>query len=106
MSDSYRLIRQAILDQQPVSLQYKGTYRVICPYVIGAKGRRQQFLGYQIGGESNTAIGPTGSPKNWRCMFVDQVTDVEPQPDLKWGTAAPHTRPQTCVDMVDVEVAY
>jgi len=108
MSDSiYHALRQAVLDQTPVQLIYKGLHRETCPHVIGLKNGREQFLGYQIGGESSSRpLGPIGSPNNWRCMTVEESSNVVARPDLTWGTSPRHTQPQNCVDIVDAEVDY
>ena len=108
MSDStYHALRQAVLDKTPVELTYKGLHRETCPHVIGLKNGREQFLGYQIGGESSSRpLAPVGSPNNWRCMTVEETCDVVARPDLAWGTSPRHTQPQNCVDIVDAEVDY
>ena len=66
---------------------------------MGTKGpaKRQQALFYQFDGHSSSGLGPDGSPGNWRCMFLDELSDVSAEQG-EWHTAPNHTRPQTCVD--------
>jgi len=105
MSDVYSLIRQAIVDKAQVFATYNGHHREMCPHVIGTKGRRRQALFYQFGGTSSSGLEPDGDARNWRCIFIDQLEDVTIRKG-SWHTAPSHTRPQTCVDNIDVEVAH
>jgi len=105
VADVYDLIRQAILTKAQVFATYGGYPREMCPHVIGTKWGRVNALFYQFAGSSSTGIGPAGSPDNWRCVHIDQLEDVALQ-EGPWHTAPNHTRPQTCVDEVDVEVSF
>jgi hypothetical protein len=60
-------------------------------------------LCYQYGGESSNQLEPSGSPANWRCMNVEKFSRVELVDDT-WHTAPNHSRPQTCVTDVDVDI--
>lgn len=102
----YQTIRQAILEKKQVVAMYDGLRREMCPHVIGTKNGREQALFYQFGGQSSQEVFPVDHPqayRNWRCMFIDQLTLVEVRGG-PWYSISPHTRPQTCVDQVDVEV--
>jgi hypothetical protein len=117
----YETIRQAIINKQQVIATYHGYQREMCPHVIGIKrgkpatqgrGRRPgrpatpdepRALLYQFGGASSSGLGPVGSPDNWRCVKVDELQNVSTRPG-PWHTAPNHSRPQTCVDEIDVEV--
>lgn len=104
---SYDLVRQAILERKGVSAYYHGYYREMCPHVIGLKRGREQCLFYQFGGQSSSRfIQPDGSPDNWRCIFIDELSDVKIIDIDTWHTAPDHSRPQTCVDFVDVAANY
>lgn len=105
MPDAYPRIRQAVIDRHQVIGIYNGHRRLMCPHVIGIKGGRRQALFYQFGGTSESGLGPNGSAENWRCIPVDELYDVEVQKG-EWHTAPRHPRRETCVDMIDVEVAY
>jgi hypothetical protein len=80
----------------------------MCPHVIGAKRGRAQALFYQFSGGSGIGLEPDGSPSNWRCVFVDELTEVSVRKSMReWHTASNYSRPQMCVDRmhIDVEVA-
>jgi hypothetical protein len=80
---------------------------VMCPHVLGLnKQGIQQALCYQFAGESKSRpIMPDGSPDNWRCIEIAKFLDVEIF-DGPWHTAPNHSRPQTCVFRIDVEVQF
>lgn len=105
MADTYALIKQAILSKQHVLATYNGHYREMCPNVLGTKKGRQQALFYQFGGTSSSGLAPDGSKDNWRCVFIDQLQNVFIRDGI-WHTAPNHSRPQNCVDVVDVEVTF
>ncbi len=105
MPDAYALVRQAIIDNHQVFATYNGYPREMCPHVIGRKRGRRQALFYQFGGDSESGLRPDGSPNNWRCIPVDELRDVTIRPG-EWHTAPNHSRPQTCVDEIDVEVRF
>jgi hypothetical protein len=104
---TYEIIKDAIINKKIVTAVYRGKRRVMCPHTLGTKRGREQALFYQFEGESSTGLGPDGDPENWRCMFLDELADVRSE-DTKgeWHTAPNHSRPQTCVDTIDVEVAF
>lgn len=77
----------------------------MCPHVLGWKNGREQALFYQFGGDSSRGLDPDGSPKNWRCLFLDELTILEVR-EGSWRTAPNHSRPQVCVDEIAAEVAY
>ena len=105
MSPVYLMVREAILRKQVIVATYKGHKRLMCPHVIGrGKGGRPQALFYQFGGTSESGLGPPGSPQNWRCLPIDGLSEVSVT-DGDWHTCTRHTREQTCVNVVDVEVS-
>ena len=103
---SYQLVRQAILEHRNIHATYSGLHREMTPHVLGNKGGKPQGLFYQYGGQSSSRpIQPDGSPDNWRCIEIAKLSNVT----IVGGathTAPNHSRPQTCVDAVDVEVSY
>lgn len=105
MIDNYSIIRQAILDKEQVIATYQEHEREMCPHVLGTKRDRRQALFYQFGGTSKSGLQPDGSPENWRCIPVDELQNVRTRKG-PWHTAPNHSRPQTCVDRIDVEVAF
>lgn len=103
----YQIIRQAIIEKQVIIAMYDGRKRIMCPHVIGTnKEGREQALCYQFAGESKSRpIEPDGSPNNWRCIDIAKLSSVTVT-DGEWHTAPNHSRPQTCVADVDVEVQF
>jgi hypothetical protein len=105
MSSVYSRIRQAIRDKSIVTAVYRGHRREMCPHAIGRKRGKEHALFYQFAGTSSTGLGPDGSPKNWRCLDLDELTEVAVRPG-EWHSASNHSRPQRCIDEIDVEVSY
>ena len=103
--NNYDLIREAILEHYQVLAMYGGHYREMCPHTLGTKRGRRHALLYQFGGTSSSGLGPPGSRNNWRCLDVNDLSEVRTQTG-GWHTAPNHSRPQSCVDHIDVEVDY
>lgn len=99
----YEMVRQAIVDKAQVIATYQGHVRHMCPHVIGraAKGNRQALF-FQFAGGSTTGLPPGGQ---WRCIPIDGLKNVSVR-EGPWHTASDHTRPQTCVEAIDVEVRF
>lgn len=103
----YELILQAILEKKAITAYYHGQYREMCPHVLGYKNGKRHALFYQFGGQSNSRpIQPDGSAQNWRCIDIDDLTNVAMVDIKEWHTAPDHSRPQTCVDAVKAVVSY
>ncbi|WDK83020.1 hypothetical protein [Xanthomonas campestris] len=102
-NSTYTLIRNAIANKQVVVATYQDHVREMCPHVIGRKNGREQALFYQFGGTSSSGPIIPDAPKNWRCIPIEGLSAVTVK-DGPWVTAANHSRPQTCVDEVDLEV--
>lgn len=98
---NYDIIRQAVLDQQPIAAVYKGLRRELCPHAVGLKDGAEKAMCYQSGGHSSQGLSADPA-QNWRCLFVAELSDVEPI-DTAWATGGNHSRPNTCIDQVDVE---
>jgi hypothetical protein len=103
MMDNYSILKSAILNRQQVLADYKGYYREMCPHVIGRKKGVAHCLFYQFGGESSSGAILPGSDSNWRCIPVDQLSIISVR-DGEWFSVSGHTRRQTCIDVVDIEV--
>jgi hypothetical protein len=102
--EKYQLIRQAILERKQIIAKYKSLSREMCPHSLGHKDGFPHVLFYQFGGSSSSRrLGPSGDGANWRCMFVSELDEVSIR-DGDWHTAPNHSRPNTCVDDVDVEI--
>jgi hypothetical protein len=102
MSPTYLLLRQAVLQRAPIEAEYQGLLRQMCPHALGWKNGKEKVLLYQFAGGSKHGLEPPGSPNNWRCLFVGSLTKVRVI-DGDWYTASNHSRPQTCIDDVDVQ---
>jgi hypothetical protein len=97
----YELIRTAVLERDCLSASYQGKLRLFSPVVLGTKAGDPHVLGYQFGGTSRQPLGPDGSPRNWRCLKVSELTDVNLIPGV-WHTAGRRKGVQNCIDQVDV----
>ncbi len=98
-------IRAAIIHRRPITALYRGRRRLLCPHLLGwNRHRRLQVLCYQYGGDSESGLKPArGAPDNWRCLAVEHLTQVELL-DGPWQTAENRSRPQTCIEEVELDV--
>lgn len=101
---TYNLVRQAILNKQCVTCFYNGYLRKMTPHVLGIKNGKQQALFYQYGGQSSSGLNAEPT-KNWRCIPIDKIEHIQTNYD-SFQTANNHSRTQTCVDTIDVEIGY
>lgn len=105
-STTYEMVAKAIEQKARVTGTYNGYHRVMCPHALGySKSGEEQALFYQVGGESSKGLGPVGSPENWRCIPLAKLEDAHVVSG-EWHTAPNHSRPQSCVADVRVEVHY
>ena len=102
---AYDVIHDAVVNRKVIRAIYHAHERVMCPHLLGTKNGRPQALFYQFAGHSSSRLDPDGSMNNWRCMFVDELSNIRSE-DGTWHTAPNHSRPSTCVDTVDVEVEF
>lgn len=103
--NKYEIIKKAIINRQQVHAVYKGKLRKMCPHIIGEKDGKERALFYQFGGESSSGKIVSGSSNNWRCLFISELDEIETI-DGEWYTANNHSRKQSCVEEVDVEVEF
>lgn len=107
-SDPWELLAQAIRYREQVVATYGGRRRVFCPHALGIKRGRRHALVFQVEdmayprpvvGSSGT-IHPASAPGNgWRCLDVDELSDVMLRRG-PWHSAANVFGPQTCMDEV------
>ena len=102
MSSKYELIRMAIIERRQVIAEYKGLRREMCPHTLGHTKEREQALFFQFGGESSRGLPDGGE---WRCMALEELESIE-LAEGEWHTRDTHSQPQSCVEVVDVEVEY
>jgi hypothetical protein len=101
--DIYRLVRTAVVSKRPIRAIYHRCERWFCPHRLGRNREGQtRVLCYQYRGESVSGLRAAGSPSNWRCIAVENLSGVELLEEM-WHTAPNHSRPQTCVAEVDVD---
>jgi hypothetical protein len=103
MGGTYKLVRSAVVGRRPMAASYRGRHRLLCPHRLGWNRRKQsRVLCYQYGGDSERGLAPAGSPANWRCMAVEELSEVRLLEGV-WRTAPNHLRPQTCIAEADVD---
>lgn len=102
MATVYQIVRQAIIDKKQIIATYTGHVREMCPHAIGTKNGREQALFFQFAGGSSSGLPPEGE---WRCIPIAGLSNVSVK-DGPWHTGANHSKVQSCVDTIDVEVDY
>jgi hypothetical protein len=100
-SESYNIIRAAMLARRQVVCSYNGYRREICVHTIGMSGGKEMILGYQFAGESSNP--PQSDEQRWRCMEVAKLERITVR-DGPWRTSTNHSKAQTCVKDVDLEI--
>ena len=96
---------EAIRNKQQLSVAYKHHPREICPHALGYKKGTLKLIGVQFGGSSESEGVITPDDPRWRCMFVDELLDIQVQ-DGEWHTIDQHSQPNTCIDDYIIEVEY
>jgi len=104
LEQAHTQVRAAIIHRCPIAALYRGRRRLLCPHLLGwIRHRRLQVLCYQYGGDSESGLKPAGASDNWRCLAVENLSQVELL-DGPWQTAENHSRPQTCIEEVELDV--
>jgi hypothetical protein len=101
---TYNLVRNAIQNKACVTCNYNGYSRKMTPHVLGTKNGKQQALFYQYGGQSSSGLS-SDPTKNWRCIPIDKIKNLSINGD-NFQTSHNHSRTQTCVDIIEVEVDF
>ena len=104
-SAAYDIIRSAIVAKQQVFATYHGYSRELCPHTIGTTTGVERVLCYQFGGNSSQGRIVPDSPDNWRCMNIGEMVNITVA-DGPWHSVSPHTKPQSCIGVVDLEVSH
>ena len=105
VDEIYALIRQAILAKDIVALSYRDSVREMCPHVLGKTKGSAHALMYQFAGESSGGLKPDRSPDNWRCIRIEEVSNVAVRKsEGEWHTASNYSAMQNCVSEIDVRV--
>ena len=104
LEQAHARLRVAIINRRPIAAFYLGHRRLLCPHLLGwNKHRRHQVLCYQYGGDSESGLELVGAPDNWRCLAAENLSQLELL-DGPWQTAENHSRPQTCIEEVELDV--
>jgi len=97
-------VRAAIVHRRPIAALYRGRRRLLCPHVLGwNRNRRLQVLCYQYGGDSESGLKPAGASDNWRCLALENLSQVELL-DGPWQTVETRSRFQNCIEQVELDV--
>jgi uncharacterized protein len=100
-SAAFELIKQAIAERKLVSAVYHDLRRELCPHVLGWKAEREHALFFQVGGDSVKGLASAGS---WRCLNLDELSEVEIR-DGEYRTGPGYfDNPQTCVDRIEAQI--
>lgn len=100
-SPTYRLFERAIRQRKQVVCLYGGYRRELCPIILGhKKSGEEAALTFQFAGESSRKL-PRGG--QWRCLLLSEARNVELR-EGRWHSGASHQQPQSCVDIVDIDV--
>jgi hypothetical protein len=74
---AWSVFADAIKKRAPVRFTYRGTQRVACPHKLGSdQSGRGKVLVCLGGGTRKGWLGRGGSADDWRCMFVDLVSNA------------------------------
>ena len=106
-SETYGIIRTAILNSEQVIATYGNYRREMCPHALGHDSNgEEKALFYQFGGQSGSPVGPEGSPENWRYMRVSNLSSVVTRSGA-WHTASNgHSGASSCMTRVDLDWLY
>jgi PIN domain nuclease of toxin-antitoxin system len=96
----YELFAQAVAERKQISCTYEGLPRELCPHILGHTKGEEVALTYQFGGQSKSGLPPGGE---WRCFSLSKVRHVRLRGG-PWHAGSRHTRPQPCVEVVDLDV--
>jgi predicted DNA-binding transcriptional regulator YafY len=100
-------LHAALRARRPVTVSYHGRHRIVCPHALGWKNDRALVLAYQTGGQTSTGTLPADPRQRWRCMYIDEIDDVDTvDPAQPWATAENynHTRPFPAIDHLTIAI--
>ena len=97
----YDQLRRAVADKRAIRCVFKGRLCDVCPHVVGHKNGQEMVLAFQYAGYSSTGLLPAGE---WICMLVSDISEVVDMGGT-WRTGTSRSRPQTCIETIDLEVA-
>lgn len=98
----YDILRQAALNLDSVAAAYQGEPIAFSPHILGTTGGERRVVAYLFDtGTADPGDDPRGS---WRCLAIDELTDIAPilgtwRTPAGWLTNGP---PRQLIDQVDV----
>lgn len=99
-SSTYQLFAQAMAGRKQVLCTYDGYPREVCPVILGHSKGREAALVYQFAGGSRSGLPKGGQ---WKCFSLSKASGVRLR-DGPWRAGSSHRRPQSCVEIVDLDV--
>jgi uncharacterized protein len=99
-SSAFALLAEAILQRTPVTLNYNGVRREVCPHILGHTNKQERALVFQFGGSSKSRLPADGE---WRCLRLAAASDIRPH-EGPWRSGNYHRAVQRCVDQVYLDV--
>jgi hypothetical protein len=96
----YELFAQAVRERKQIHCIYQSLPRELCPVILGHTKGAERALVFQFGGRSSKGLPPKGA---WKCLHLAEVSDVRLR-DGPWHAGSSHDRPQSCVQVVDLDV--
>jgi len=100
---AWAVLEQALLQRRPVSADYHGRPRLLCPHALGWKNGRAKVLSYQAAGTTSHGGLPADPAQRWRSMFIDEI-DHPAVVDGEWHTADNYTSASNCIDELEIDV--
>ena len=86
--------------RKQVLCTYESYPRELCPVILGHREGREVALVYQFAGGSRSGLPKGGQ---WKCLSLSKVRDLRLR-DGPWRADSGHRRPQSCVEIVDLDV--
>ncbi len=99
-SVTYELFVEAMASRKQMLCVYDGYPRELCPIILGRSKGREMALTYQFAGEGKNGLPPEGQ---WKCLVLSKVSEIELR-DGPWHAGSSHNRPQSCVEIVELDV--
>jgi len=104
---TWTALETALCQRRPILITYHGKQRLICPHALGWKNGKPMLLGYQTGGYTTTGTLPTDPRHRWRCMYVNEIDQIDTaDPASTWATADNYNpaHPFPAIDEIAVAV--
>jgi hypothetical protein len=99
-SSTYKLFAKAMAGRKQILCVYDGYSRELCPIVLGQTEGQEKALVFQFAGKSSSGLPPQG---DWKCFYLSKASSVQLR-DGPWHAGSSHRRPQSCVELVDLDV--